>query len=528
MSSPAYKNVGIASLIMMGSVFLSRVVGLLREMSIAYVGGAGHEVDAYQIAFILPEVLNHILASGFLSVTFIPIFTRHLVEQREDEAWRSFSIILCVFGAGAVAGTAVAMVFAPLLVSLAAPGLQETDVFEAAVRMTRIILPAQIAFFAGGLLMAVQFARGRFFLPALAPLIYNLGIIAGGLLLRPWLGVEGFAWGVLVGAFLGNFAVQLAGARRLGLRFRPAWSWTHPDLKEYVRLTLPLMLGLTMTFSTEFLFRCFGSYLPAGGIAVLNFSLRVMLILVGLFGQAVGIASFPTMARLAAENNLPELNRLLNRTLRYLALLIPVAAMLMVLSREVVRILFQRGRFDPAATTLTAEVLVWFLAGAFAFAAYTVVVRGYYAARNTLVPALFGTGAVLASIPVYFLGMHVMGTSGIAAAVSLSGILQVAVLYHLWSRRSGNAGQGGVYGFYLKMGLLGVGVAAVLAAFRELLLSVFDAASLAGSLAVSALVGVAFAGLMLLSGYGLKIPEITDLTGRLVQAIQRKYLKKTT
>jgi putative peptidoglycan lipid II flippase len=376
--------------------------------------------------------------------------------------------------------------------------------------------------------MAVQFARGRFFLPALAPLIYNLGIIAGGLLLRPWLGVEGFAWGVLVGAFLGNFAVQLAGARRLGLRFRPAWSWTHPDLKEYVRLTLPLMLGLTMTFSTEFLFRCFGSYLPAGGIAVLNFSLRVMLILVGLFGQAVGIASFPTMARLAAENNLPELNRLLNRTLRYLALLIPVAAMLMVLSREVVRILFQRGRFDPAATTLTAEVLVWFLAGAFAFAAYTVVVRGYYAARNTLVPALFGTCAVLASIPVYFLGMHVMGTSGIAAAVSLSGILQVVVLYHLWSRRSGNDGEGGVYGFYLKMGLLGVGMAAALAAFRELLLTVFDAASLTGSLAVSALVGVAFAGLMVLSGYGLKIPEITDLTGRLVQAIQRKYLKRTT
>ena len=99
MSSSVYKNVGIASLIMMGSVFLSRVIGLVREMSIAYVGGAGHEVDAYQIAFILPEVLNHVLASGFLSVTFIPIFTRHLVRQREEDAWRSFSIILCVFGA---------------------------------------------------------------------------------------------------------------------------------------------------------------------------------------------------------------------------------------------------------------------------------------------------------------------------------------------------------------------------------------------------------------------------------------------
>jgi putative peptidoglycan lipid II flippase len=193
-----------------------------------------------------------------------------------------------------------------------------------------------------------------------------------------------------------------------------------------------------------------------------------------------------------------------------------------------VRILFQRGRFDPAATTLTAEVLVWFLAGAFAFAAYTVVVRGFYATRNTLTPALFGTVAVLASLPVYFLGMSLMETSGVAAAVSLSGILQVAVLYHLWSRRSGNAGQGGVYGFYLKMGLLGVGMAAALSAFRELLLEAFDAASLTGSLAVAALVGLTFAGLMLLAGYGLKIPEITDHTGRLVQAVQRKFSKGRT
>ncbi len=208
------------------------------------------------------------------------------------------------------------------------------------------------------------------------------------------------------------------------------------------------MVGLTMTFSTEFLFRFFGSYLPAGGIAVLNFSLRVMFILVGIFGQAVGTASFPFMARLAAENNLAELNRLLNRTLRYLALVIPVAVLLMVVSPEVVRILFQHGRFDPAATRLTAEVLVWLLAGSFAFAAYTVVVRGYFATRDTLFPALFGSAAVLASIPLYPLGLAFMGIKGVALAISVSGILQALVLYMLWNRRSGNTGQAEVYGFY--------------------------------------------------------------------------------
>jgi putative peptidoglycan lipid II flippase len=514
MQSSIYKKVGIASVVMMVSVFLSRVIGLLREMIIAWRAGAGPEVDAYQIAFILPEILNHVVASGFLSVTFIPLFARRLMAHGEAEAWRVFSILLCIFGSVALMGVGVSMAFAPQLVAWAAPGLGDPEALAAAVRMTRIILPAQVFFFAGGMLMAVQFAREHFLLPALAPLIYNLGIIAGGLLLGPWLGIEGFAWGVLAGAFAGNLLVQWVGVRRLGLQFRPAWEWRHPDVREFLRLTLPLMVGLTMTFSTEFFFRFFGSYLPAGSIAVLNFSLRVMLILVGIFGQAVGTASYPFMARLAAENRIDELNRLLNRTLRYLALVIPFSALLMVLSPEVVRILFQRGRFDPAATRITAEVLVWFLAGAFAFAAYTVVVRGYFATRNTLFPAVFGTVAVLASLPLYPLGIALMGVEGVALAISFSGVLQVAALFCLWNRRSGNTGQGEVYRFYLKMGLLSLFMGPLLAVLRSLMLEVVDASSLLGSLVVAGLVGAAFAAFMLLAGYGLKIAEITDLMRR--------------
>ncbi len=435
MTSALGRKVGIASLIMMGSVFLSRVIGLLREMIVAYVGGAGVEVDAYQVAFALPEVLNHVLASGFLSVTFIPIFTRYLMRGDTEEAWHVFSIIFCLFGLLAAAGTLAAMAYAPSLVALAAPGVREPEVLEAAVRMTRIILPAQAAFFAGGLFMAVQFAHGRFLLPALAPLIYNLGIILGGLLLGPRLGMEGFAWGVLAGAAAGNLILQMAGAHRVGMRLRFAWLWRHPDVREYLRLTLPLMVGISMSFSTEFLFRFFGSYLPAGGIAVLNFSLRVMLILVGVFGQAVGTASYPFLARLAEAGDLVAMNRLLNQTLRYLALLIPVSALFMVVSPEVVRILFERGRFDPAATRLTAEVLVCYLVGAFAFAANTVVVRGFYATRDTLTPALFGTLAVAAGIPIYLAGLALLGVQGVALAVSASGILQAVLLYVLWSRR---------------------------------------------------------------------------------------------
>jgi putative peptidoglycan lipid II flippase len=528
MHASVYKKVGLASLVMMASAFLSRLIGLLREMTIAWRAGAGPEVDAYQIAFILPEVLNHVVATGFLSVTFIPLFTRRLIQHGEVEANRVFSIVLCIFGCAALVGVGIAVAFAPQLVAWAAPGLEDPGALAAAVRMTRIVLPAQIFFFAGGLLMAVQFAREHFFLPALAPLIYNLGIIAGGIMLGPWLGVEGFAWGVLVGAFGGNLMLQWVGARRLGLRFQPAWGWRHPDVRDYLRLTLPLTIGLTMTFSTEFFFRFFGSYLPAGSIAVLNFSLRVMLILVGIFGQAVGTASYPFMSRLAEENRLDELNSLMNQTLRYLALLIPFSVLLMVLSPEVVRILFERGRFGPAATQVTADVLMWFLAGAAAFAAYTVVVRGYFATRNTLFPAVFGSIAVLASLPLYPAGIALMGVEGVAMAISLSGILQVIVLFCLWSRDSRNAGRGAVFWFYIKISLLSLVLAPLLATFRRWTLEMVDASGLAGSLVVAILVGTAFAAFMLLAGYGLKITEIVRLTEKTLQAFSFRRAKSNS
>jgi putative peptidoglycan lipid II flippase len=515
MNSSVYRKIGIASALMMASVMASRVIGLGREMTIAYIAGAGREVDAYQLAFIIPEILNHIAASGFLSVTFIPLFTRRRIEAGEPEAWRLFSLVLSVLGSFALLGVAAAMVFAPALVSLAAPGLTDPQVLAAAVRMTRIILPAQLCFFAGGLLMAVQFASERFFLPALAPLVYNLGIIAGGVLLEPVLGIEGFAWGASAGAFGGALLLQWAGARRVGLRFGWCWKWRDPALGEYIRLTLPLMVGLTMAFSTEFFFRFFGSYLPAGGVAVLNFGLRVMLVLVGVFGQALGVASFPYLARLAAEEKMAELNALLNATLRYLALVIPVAVFLMVVSPEVVRVLFQRGRFEPADTLLTANVLKWLLAGAFAYSAYTVVARGYFATRNTMFPAVFGSLAVLASLPIYYLGTLYWGAEGLALAISISGILQVLGLFAFWNRRSANPGRAGVYRFYLNAILLGLGLFPVLGGVRALVLRWADPATLAGSLASIALTGAVFAGLMLAAACVFKIDEITGLLARL-------------
>jgi len=520
MSDTITKKVGVASLIMMVSIFLSRIIGLAREIVIAYSSGAGADVDAYQIAFVIPEILNHVLASGFLSITFIPIFSYYLTHHKEDEGWEVFSTIFNVLGVVLIIFIFVSWMFTPELLSLS--GFKNPETQASAIKMTRIILPAQLFFFLGGLLMAVQFANERFAIPAVAPLVYNLGIICGGIFLGPWLGIEGFSWGVLGGAFLGNFAIQLWGAKRVGMKFSFSFNIHHPDLKKYVLLTLPLMVGLTMTFSTEVFSKLFGSHLSSGSVSGLNYSLRIMFVLVGLFGQAAGVASYPFLSRLVAENRFEEMNQLLNKTIRFIALVIPFSVVCMVLRREIVVIIFQRGSFDSAATEMTSNILLFVLIGATAFAAQTVVVRGYYAMQNTLFPTVYGSLAVLLSIPLYFIGMKWMGVTGVALAMSCSAFMQVALLFVLWNRRTKNRGSSQVYQVYLKVLLASVPIGLFLEWLRRTITEVIGNSGFIGCMVVSMLIGTVFVILFIISGHILKINEISLFTEKLLSKVKKR------
>jgi putative peptidoglycan lipid II flippase len=516
------RKVGLAAVIMMGSIFLSRVMGLLRESVIAAMDGTSLAVDAYRVAFVIPELLNHILASGFLSVTFIPIFTRYLTRRDEDAGWRVLSNILTIFGGLLVLLIGAAMIWAPQLIDLLAPGRDDPLFKSLAVRMTRVIMPAQLFFFAGGLFAAVQFARERFFIPALAPLVYNLGIIAGGVLLGSRLGMEGFAWGVLAGALAGNCVLQYCGARSAGMRLRPVWDWRHPDLKRYVLLTLPLMLGLTMTFSMEIFSKLFGSYLPAGNIARIEYAIRIMIALVAFFGQAVGVAVYPFLARFAAGEQFEEMNHLLNQALRYIALVIPFAAVAIAIRRELVFLVYQRMRFTAADTAATADILGFLLLGAVGFAGQTIVNRGFYARQNTVLPTVYGSLAVLVSLPAYFVGMRALGAGGIGLAIAFSAVVQVLFIYMIWNRQAENRESVGVYGFYLKMFLAAVPLYLVLQTFKHFVLAGIDPATMGGNLLVVILVGSLGVAVMFVGARLAGIEEMNAI-GRMVRKRVGKF-----
>jgi putative peptidoglycan lipid II flippase len=437
------KSLTAATIIMMASVMLSRVIGLVREQVLAGYGGTSSDIDAYVTAFIIPEILNHLLAGGFLSITFIPIFQRYLAKNDTAGGWRSFSNLLTIGTAVFLVIVPLAVVFTPALYRFFPHALSANSAqFDLTVRLTRIIIPAQLLFYWGAFFSAVQMANHKFFLPALSPLLYNLGIIAGGLLLGPRLGVEGFAWGVLAGAFAANILVLLPGALRAGMRFRPVADFSHADVKEFVLLSLPLMLGLGMTFSNEVLFRFFGVSLGEGGTSSINYALRTMGMIVAVFGQASGVAFYPYLSKLALEKKFGEITAILNRALVKIGLMcVPVSLMLVVLAQEVISVLYERGNFSAASTAATASVFVLYMAGAFSFAAAIFAVRPFYAVQRPWIPMVISTAVSLLTLPLYAFASRHWGAPGIAGSAVAGMTVQFITLYLVWAKLYGSKKQ---------------------------------------------------------------------------------------
>ncbi len=460
MSPSTLKQMGRAAALMMASVFLSRILGYARDAVIAYQHGATSETDAYFAAFTIPDFLNYLLAGGALSITFIPIFSRYLAEGKEDEGYRSFSSIATIMSVAMIFFVILGEFLAERLIPLIAPGFPPDQIVLAA-RLTRIVLPAQIFFYLGGLLMAVQYARNRFFLPAAAPLIYNAGIIAGGLALGPFLGMAGFAWGVLAGSFLGNFVLQIHGARASGLKFSPRIDFADPGFREFVRLSIPIMLGFSLVVVDEWMTRIFGSFLLAGAITWLNNARRLMQVPIGVFGQASGVASYPFLSAQAARGEKEAMWETLSATLRWVFFVsCAAAAILGILSREVVLAVFKRGAFTIDDTLSTASALTAFSFGIPFWCAQAIASRGFFALKDTWTPTLVGTGAWLLSLPAYYLLRQKLGVFGLALASSIGIFLHATALYGiLMGKTIGKKGIGQILE-YAKM-LLSGGAAAL-------------------------------------------------------------------
>ncbi len=413
---PSHQHTALsATLLMMGTVMLSRVIGYAREAYIAYAFGAGSKTDAYVTAFTLPDFLNYILAGGAASITFISIYTRFLAEKRDADAKKTFSVVITVMTSVMIAGTIVAEIFAPQFVRWYVSDFKP-DQIALCIHLTRILLPAQIFFYVGGVVAAVLLSHRLFLLPAFGPLLYNLFIIIGGVVGGRHFGIASLAYGALAGSVAGPFLASAIGAVRIGTGYKPSFDVTNPAFREWVKLSVPLMLGVSLVTADDWILRHYAAG-GVGDITRLNYAKRLFAVPIAVLGQATGQASLPFFARLFNEKRLKEFADTVNDSVyRVSAASFLATGWMMAAALPLIDLVYRRGHFLFSDTQPTAIYFFWFSLSLMLWSAQGLYARAFYAAGDTLTPMIAVTVITAASLPVYSMLFHAFGVIGLAWA----------------------------------------------------------------------------------------------------------------
>lgn len=452
-------RVAAAAGIMVAAIMGSRLLALVRDMVVSYYFGAGVVTDAYNAAFRLPDLMYFLIAGGALSSAFIPVFTEYLTKGEDETAWHVFSVFGTVIVMLLTAVIVLGEIFTPWLLKPLAPGFTD-DKLELTVSLTRIVFPAQLFFFMGGLMMSTLYARQHFLMPALGPLVYNIAIIIGGAIggamFGPVLGIYGLAWGVVVGSFIGNVVMQMWMVRRIGVCYRPSLDVRHPGVIRVVKLMLPVILGLSLPFLCVILTTPFASDLGDGPVTWLGNANKVMQLPLGIFAQGLSVAIFPTLSALAAQRDWPGLRRQFSLGLRsILFLTIPSAVLIAVLAVPITALLFQRGKWTFEDTQATAAAVICYSLAIFAVSGQQIVNRGFYSMQNTVTPSIAGAAAsvffvllnlALVGVPgtkgVLPFGEQVRHSNSLAISYSIAMILYLGALLVLFRRAVGGINGG--------------------------------------------------------------------------------------
>lgn len=422
-----------AAMLLMVATMLSRVVGYLRDAYVAYAFGAGPVTDAYVAAFTLPDLINHLASGGAISISFISIYTRYLAQKKEEEASRAFSVIVSVLSVGLVALVVVAELAAPWFVAAMFPDFT-AEQRELCISLTRVLLPAQLFFIIGGVVAAVQQTQRRFFIPAFAPILYTVFIIAGGVVLGAQLGIMSLALGALAGSFAGPFLMNALGAAQSGIRFRFLFQPRDPAFREWFRMSVPLMLGVSVVLADDWIMRYFASG-GDGAITRINYAKRLLQVPAGMLGQAAGIASLPFFARLYSEGKREQYAATVNNSITKLGALSLLASAWMVAGAvPIVDVAFRRGQFETADTLGTAAFFTWFSLALVFWSVQGLYARAFYAAGQSVLPMVAATTVTVVSIPVYWFCHHELGVTGLAVASNIAILLHTATLALLLHR----------------------------------------------------------------------------------------------
>jgi putative peptidoglycan lipid II flippase len=520
------KAAGIVGL----AVLCSRILGLVREQIFAALFGDGRLLDAFTIAFRIPNLLRDLFAEGALSTSFITTFTKTIATDGDRAAWKLANKVATLTVIVLSSITIVGVITAPWLVHVLAPGF-EGDKATLTITLTRIMYPFIVLVSLAALVMGMLNAKSVFGVPAMASSFFNLGSIISGLLLGYWLdpnfgprALMGFAMGTLIGGFL-QFAVQLPALRRVGYAFRPDFQWRDRGVKAILRLMGPSVVAASTTQVNVLVNSVFASKLGDGPTFWLSAAFRLMQMPLGIFGVALGTVALPLLARMAATGNMVSFRSELSRGMRLAFLMtIPSTIGLMMLAEPIMSVIYQHGRYDAYQAGEAAGALRFYAIGLSGYAALKVLVNAFYALDRRKTPMFVSFSAVALNLLLnWFFTLQLgWGHRGLALSTACIATSNFLLLYFLMRRQLRFLETRSMLALLGKLTVAGAALAAVCWVGGHFLLAHWATQpfwpKLAGLGATIVVAGLTF----LLVASALKIPELREIIAAFERRLRRK------
>jgi putative peptidoglycan lipid II flippase len=495
----------------------SRILGLARDQVLAAFFGAGSDMDAFVVAFRIPNLVRDLFAEGAMSAAFVPTFTRRLTLQGKDDAWQLannvINALLLVTGAAVVAGYVFAR---PLVTAYASNFSRVPGKLELTISLTRIMLPFLTMVSLAAAAMGMLNSLHHYFMPALSPAMFNIATIAGAFALVPVMPVLGLppitaiAIAALVGGAL-QIAIQWPSLRREGFRYRPVLNLRDPGLHQVLVLMGPGTIGLAATQVSLFVNTLLATSQETGAVSWLAYAFRLMYLPIGLFGVSIATAALPAISRHAAVGDHAGTRRVVAQAMGMTIIsCLPATFGLVTLADAIVRLLFERGRFSSVDTASTAAALRWYAVGLLGYASVRVTSPVFYAIRQSRVPVIISLCTIAVSVVLNVLLVRVMGFRGLALGTSLAVLANGGALLSLLHRRLGGIEGGPLALTFVKTIVASSIMAAVSLGVEHLLARAVPGSGTAAQ--VIRLSGAITAGLLTLSAAAksLRIREFDD------------------
>jgi len=415
---------------------ISRVFGLAREMVLAYLFGAGYAMDAFRVAFNIPNLLRDFFAEGTLNAAFVPVFSRLYVDRGREEALRFANTVLNSLIAVVSLVSLTCVFLAPWLMRGAAPGfVRDPDKIALTWFLARIIFPFLVLAAISALMMGVLNYFKRFFVPAVAPALFNIGVIVcavglyGYMPRIGWNPIAAVAVGVIVGGVL-QVLVQIPLLRGTGFRYRPVIDLRHPGLKRVLILVLPVAAGLAATRINVLINTFLATFLEEGSVSYLSYSFRLMQLPIGLFGVAVATVSLPRFSDEVSRGEMDAFRSTFSYAMRLVfTLTIPVSILTAVMARPLCSLLYERGSFSSVDTLLTSQALVFYSLAIFGSGSARVLASTFYSLKRPRIPMRASFVTVGVNIALNLILMWSLRFRAMALSASLASVVNMALLF---------------------------------------------------------------------------------------------------